>query len=776
MEEVLKFESARRELEQQLQTLRVRKTQVSAELDKANARLADARRRESATGVHDQLELEVRSAADDVRRFDRLADVLSKEYREIEYELDDLVQSISVLKEEEERLMDQIRSSGKGGGCGTDQFRRQASDVASLLSAMADVQVFDPAPGGGKTVRFGEWELRQREKQKEAKEELFGLRREVLRVVNQITYYGDDRQNWSAYVNKLELQYIQALVHCAAANLQRVLDANMGQGPDMYSVALKLNTASRLAFTPLVNDVPTHVAALVRGILATVSHIDHLHCSLNIPADVDAANRKPLSEVVSVQAKVKEVVARLHSAYEKVPDTAVEFVCKLEDDFKDVWFGELGGWDAARLQHAMNKLEYGWDAEVPLGGVCVDTSALRDGLRPILAKALSGVADADRRESSDVDVLNQSEDALAVHYSPPRLSGGRQYVNPLLQNPPEELEARWRQEQIDLRDRFRERERRIAESAKEPPVSGVGRVREQSEEEARERARAEEERRGRVEEERRRLQAQEAERRKADDARRQVEEDARRRREAEEKAAQERAQLEREREELRREEALLKAQEDKRAAEEKEALRQAELAEMERQRKWEEEELMRRRRQLAKQLGVEGAGSPGSAAAAPAAEREPGSSLAEIYRRFCSEQGIKPNSGVCRILPKEPDTHMSELNLGLNYIGIKGIQPLLEVLRRNQGLQVLNLCDNNLENAEVRSLVQVLLSAAGSDLTTLNLANNPISLAGGSALVDLITRQKRITHLQVDGTLIQPKVLDRIEEQLRANRGEAQQP
>lgn len=59
------------------------------------------------------------------------------------------------------------------------------------------------------------------------------------------------------------------------------------------------------------------------------------------------------------------------------------------------------------------------------------------------------------------------------------------------------------------------------------------------------------------------------------------------------------------------------------------------------------------------------------------------------------------------------------------------------------GLRTLNLRDNNLENAEVRALVAVLLATEEDTLTMLDLSNNPISLAGGSALMDLLARAGR---------------------------------
>lgn len=230
-----------------------------------------------------------------------------------------------------------------------------------------------------------------------------------------------------------------------------------------------------------------------------------------------------------------------------------------------------------------------------------------------------------------------------------------------------------------------------------------------------------------------------------------------------------------------------RTEERRRQQEEEERLKR-EVEDMERLRRREEEELVRRRRELAQvtspvrprgpappvpsPLRGGGGGYTGDTidAQSPAVGLASTMSLSEVYRHHCRDHGIKPNSGVLRMLPKDEGAHVRELNLGLNYIGVKGIQPLLEVLRQNSGLQKLNLRDNNLENNEIRSLVQVLLSRAGESLTALDISNNPVSLAGGSAIVDLLSRQRQLTDLEIQGTLIQPKILERIEDQLRQNR------
>ena len=148
-------------------------------------------------------------------------------------------------------------------------------------------------------------------------------------------------------------------------------------------------------------------------------------------------------------------------------------------------------------------------------------------------------------------------------------------------------------------------------------------------------------------------------------------------------------------------------------------------------------------------------------------------SLLDEYKSYCVDAGIKPNSGLLKTLPSVVGDFATTINLDLNYIGVKGLQPLLQILRRNRGLKLLNLKDNNLENNEIRQLAQVLMTECGDALQHLDLSNNPISLAGGSALMDLVASKKSLTTIVLRGTLIQPKVVEKIVEAAESNRRRA---
>lgn len=138
-------------------------------------------------------------------------------------------------------------------------------------------------------------------------------------------------------------------------------------------------------------------------------------------------------------------------------------------------------------------------------------------------------------------------------------------------------------------------------------------------------------------------------------------------------------------------------------------------------------------------------------------------SLRDVYFQACAECGVRPNSGLLQVLPNTSADRVRSLDLGSNYIGPKGIRPLLYVLEENQGqLEALSLSSNSLENGEVQELVEVLCGEAGSRLMHLDLSNNPVSHAGGQALLRLVTANPQLTSVTLSGTLISPKLLETV--------------
>ncbi|KAG8341118.1 hypothetical protein TRVL_08054 [Trypanosoma vivax] len=143
--------------------------------------------------------------------------------------------------------------------------------------------------------------------------------------------------------------------------------------------------------------------------------------------------------------------------------------------------------------------------------------------------------------------------------------------------------------------------------------------------------------------------------------------------------------------------------------------------------------------------------------------------IRQQYVTCCRQAGIKPNSMVVRFLPDKPGAVVSRIDTSVNYVGPKGFRPLLQIIGGGIGLEYLNLSHNNLENDEIVDLVNVLTTESGSSLRFLDLSNNPISLAGGMALLRLVQTRPSLSTVRLKGTLIPQQVCRNIQDACDAN-------
>ncbi|ORC86682.1 uncharacterized protein TM35_000261340 [Trypanosoma theileri] len=143
--------------------------------------------------------------------------------------------------------------------------------------------------------------------------------------------------------------------------------------------------------------------------------------------------------------------------------------------------------------------------------------------------------------------------------------------------------------------------------------------------------------------------------------------------------------------------------------------------------------------------------------------------MSQQYAALCRQAGIRPNSMLLRLLPDTHGASVSRIDTSVNYIGPKGLLPLLQVLRGNVGLEYLNLSHNNLENDEVIDLVNVLMTDSGASLRYLDLSNNPVSLAGGAALLRLVQTRPLLVTVGLKGTLVPRQLARSIQEACEAN-------
>ena len=147
-----------------------------------------------------------------------------------------------------------------------------------------------------------------------------------------------------------------------------------------------------------------------------------------------------------------------------------------------------------------------------------------------------------------------------------------------------------------------------------------------------------------------------------------------------------------------------------------------------------------------------------------------GMSLRDVYLQRCLETGCKQNSLLLRQLPETPDRFdmLLALDLSSNFVGPKGLLPVLEVVRACTSIRTLDLRDQHLANETVEKLCNALQTHPS--LTMLNLSHNPITMAGGRCLLDLVKTNAVLESVILEGTDIRPVLTNAISVQLSRNR------
>ncbi|AYU81002.1 calpain-like cysteine peptidase, putative [Leishmania donovani] len=147
-----------------------------------------------------------------------------------------------------------------------------------------------------------------------------------------------------------------------------------------------------------------------------------------------------------------------------------------------------------------------------------------------------------------------------------------------------------------------------------------------------------------------------------------------------------------------------------------------------------------------------------------------GYSQREIYKKRCNELGCACNSAVVRLLSDVPGevTGLTSLDLSRNFLGRKGIIPLLDVIESAVQLRSLDLRDQQLSNDTVEVICARL--RRHPSLLKLNLSNNPITLAISSALLELANQNSVLQYIYLENTLVRPSMVTAIEVQLEKNR------
>lgn len=125
----------------------------------------------------------------------------------------------------------------------------------------------------------------------------------------------------------------------------------------------------------------------------------------------------------------------------------------------------------------------------------------------------------------------------------------------------------------------------------------------------------------------------------------------------------------------------------------------------------------------------------------------------EVYKQLCSQNNCKPNSGfILYLQDRGCSLALVRLTLSSNYLGPKGLIPVICLIDKCQTLTHVDLENNGADNASVDFLCDTLERHIG--VTWVSLRSNPITPSGGKRILRLVEANSRITHMDVSETFI----------------------
>ncbi|KAG5487554.1 hypothetical protein LSCM1_07511 [Leishmania martiniquensis] len=149
-------------------------------------------------------------------------------------------------------------------------------------------------------------------------------------------------------------------------------------------------------------------------------------------------------------------------------------------------------------------------------------------------------------------------------------------------------------------------------------------------------------------------------------------------------------------------------------------------------------------------------------------------SLQEVYIRSCAEMGLRPNSAFTSLLPDQggSDYPAASVDLSRNYVGDKGIAPVLATVEKMPHLRALILSENGLRNHGVELVCASAINLP--QLEFLELSDNFISEGAAVPLLRLIERHHKLQMVAFENTKIPVEWRVKLLDALAAKRSTAQ--
>lgn len=147
--------------------------------------------------------------------------------------------------------------------------------------------------------------------------------------------------------------------------------------------------------------------------------------------------------------------------------------------------------------------------------------------------------------------------------------------------------------------------------------------------------------------------------------------------------------------------------------------------------------------------------------------------LEDLYVYYCRRCDCKPNSRFCKEMRDAFDAangvrDLHVIDLSTNYLGPRGVEPVLEMARNVYSLRRLDLRNNMLEHDDVEKVMRAV--CRHPNLQEINLSFNNIHDSSTANLVHLLRTNRNILSLLVDGCDFTIESRQKLEEQLNANR------
>lgn len=129
-------------------------------------------------------------------------------------------------------------------------------------------------------------------------------------------------------------------------------------------------------------------------------------------------------------------------------------------------------------------------------------------------------------------------------------------------------------------------------------------------------------------------------------------------------------------------------------------------------------------------------------------------SLKEVYEEQCRERQVHSNSSLLSALPdRQGATFQGEvLDLSRNFLGDKGLVPLISVIERSPAIKSVILSENGLRNNAIKALCHALVNHTG--VTSVDVSHNYISEGAGNAILALLKENRKISHFDIQNTKI----------------------